>query len=64
MIVIKADVKVEKVEYGQGRAEMVNVNVMPVKHTIKVMSVHVPLRTNKWPIFKHEEMLRDTLNSF
>ncbi len=59
-VMVKAGVKVEKVNYGQGRGEMVSVNVRSVKDTIKVMAVYVAPRSNKWLIIEYEQMPSDT----
>lgn len=50
VMVVKPGVNVTKVEYGQGKEEIVSVKVKKKdKDDIKVLAVSFPPGTNKWP---------------
>lgn len=64
MLVVQAGVKVMKVEYRQGIAEIVSETLRRTNtNNIKVMTVHTLPRTNKWPVHVHGDVLTDTLDS-
>lgn len=63
MILVDCEVKVMKVEYGWGRAEIEIVSGKVKGDNIKVMTVCDPPRINMWLTHVHEEIINDMLDN-
>ena len=64
LILIKSNIKVCKVEYGKGKAEVISVLIKDGnRQTQKIVAAYVPPKTKYWTTEEHEQMLRDTVES-
>ena len=64
MILIRSNIKVTKVEYGKGKAEVLSVQIKEMNgETHKIVVAYVPPKTRCWTTEDHEELLKNTLES-
>ena len=63
MIMTRKDLVVKRVVYGEGRAEVMHVQVEIDKEEMKIAVAYVPPRTGSWIKEEYEGMIEDTLLS-
>ena len=63
MIITKKEVMVNKVEFGEGRAELISARVELNKKEVTIVVVYVPPKTNSWTKKDYEEIIEDTIRS-
>ena len=63
MIMTSKDLVVKRVVYGEGRAEVMHVQVENNKEEMTVAVAYVPPRSGSWTKQEHEGMIEDTLQS-
>merc|ERR1711980_60312 len=64
MILMRSNIKVTKVEYGKGKAEVLSVQIKEMNgETHKIVVAYVPPKTRCWTAEDHEELLKNTLES-
>lgn len=65
MILVKQNITVDKVEYGDGMAETISVVIKSTesKNKRKIVVTYIPPRTNAWEINKYKQMQQETINS-
>ena len=65
MILVKQNITVDKVEYGDGMAETISVAIKSKgsNKKRKIVVTYVPPRTNAWEINEYKQMQQETINS-
>ena len=64
LILSKSNIKVCKVEYGKGKAEVISVLIKDDNQQAqKIVAAYVPPKTKYWTAEEHEQMLNDTVES-
>lgn len=64
MIMTKKELLVKSVVYGEGKAEIVSVNLENKnRERMTITTTYAPPRTNSWSKEKHEIMIEDTIQS-
>ena len=61
---IKSKIKVENVEYGKGKAELISAQIKTrYGESQKIVVAYVPPKTKSWTKEEHEEIIEDILES-
>ena len=63
MIMIKKEIKVDKVWYGGSKAEVISIQIKDEGNEVVIMVTYVPPKTNSWTGRDYEDMIKDTLKS-
>ena len=64
MIIIKSTIKVINVEYGKGKAEFINAQIITKwEETQKIVVVYAPPKIRNWTKDEHEKLIKGTLES-
>ena len=61
MIMVREDIYVEEVQYGDGMAEIISIIIRNWGKRRRIISTYVQPKTNAWKLEEHKEMQKEVL---
>ena len=61
MIMVREDIYVEEVHYGNGKAEIIRIIIRNWGKKRRIILTYVPPKTNAWKLEEHKEMQKEVL---